>query len=597
MYQTLYRKWRPQTFDDVCGQEHISSILRYQIETGKTSHAYLFCGSRGTGKTTCAKLLARALNCENPQNGNPCGVCAACRGILSGQITDVIEMDAASNNGVDNIRDIREDVAYAPSECKKRVFIIDEVHMLSTSAFNALLKTLEEPPPHIVFILATTEMHKIPATILSRCQRYDFRRIDASVIAARLRTIADAEGIAIEDGALSLLARLANGGMRDAIGMLELCAGDGGDGTPITASRAAVLVGTSPVETTAAVVEALQKRDYGGLFASVDALYRDARDIGVFWQSLIGFYRDMLVAKTVPEPASYLELPPTGEHSPLTLARGISLETLLCHTRILDEVYTTLQKNTAPARLTVEMGLVRMCDAALDTGYPALLARIAALEDRVALGALAPTAASAPTADASVGQTIREAHPTPVIAPTPPTPPAVFQAAPPADANDFGMPEPPPVHIADTDAPPSQAGARSHAAPSVTPPPPASAETEKEKGRDREKKKTLRALRSWQEAVKRVEKQAPAVSSFLHDSRAYTCEDDGKLYIRVPGVFAAQLIRSQAGVLALLCQSVSVTSGVTYRESDIVLQTPDKVQNEGYETIDELIEAAGGDEA
>ena len=234
MYQTLYRKWRPKTFSDVVGQDHVTAVLRYEIEKKQTAHAYLFCGSRGTGKTTCAKILAKALNCENPQNGDPCGTCQSCRGIESGNIIDVIEMDAASNNGVDDIREIRESVDFVPAETKKRVYIIDEVHMLSQSAFNALLKTLEEPPEHVVFILATTELQKIPATILSRCQRFDFRRIDAAVIVERLKKIAQAEQIQINDAALYLIARAANGGMRDAIGMLEVCGAGGLGGELIT---------------------------------------------------------------------------------------------------------------------------------------------------------------------------------------------------------------------------------------------------------------------------------------------------------------------------------------------------------------------------
>ena len=208
MHQALYRKWRPSTFDDVCGQEHSTSILKYECEHGKFSHAYLFCGSRGTGKTTCAKILAKAVNCESPQNGSPCGKCASCISIDSGVATDVLEMDAASNNGVENIRDIRDEVVYAPSNLKKRVYIVDEVHMLSASAFNALLKTLEEPPEYVVFILATTELHKLPATIVSRCQRFDFRRISTPTLMQRLKFIAEQEGIDIEEDAARAIANV-----------------------------------------------------------------------------------------------------------------------------------------------------------------------------------------------------------------------------------------------------------------------------------------------------------------------------------------------------------------------------------------------------
>ena len=217
MYQALYRKWRPQTFADVIGQQHVTDTLRAQLQSGRLSHAYLFTGTRGTGKTTCAKILARAVNCEHPGNGDPCNECAACRGILDGSVLDVTEIDAASNNGVDNIRDLRDETRYTPAQVKKRVFIIDEVHMLSIGAFNALLKTLEEPPEHVLFILATTELHKVPATILSRCQRFDFRRIGAEDIARRLLDVAAGEGIELTEGAARLIARLADGAMRDAL--------------------------------------------------------------------------------------------------------------------------------------------------------------------------------------------------------------------------------------------------------------------------------------------------------------------------------------------------------------------------------------------
>ena len=224
-HQALYRKWRPQTFEDVYGQEHITSVLKYETQHNAFSHAYLFCGSRGTGKTTCAKILSRAVNCESPKDGSPCGECPSCRAILDATTTDVIEMDAASNNGVDNIRDIRDEVVYAPSVLKYRVYIIDEVHMLSASAFNALLKTLEEPPAHVVFILATTELNKLPATIISRCQRFDFRRISVPTLTERIELIAKEENIELDHEAAILIAKQAQGGMRDAISLLELCAG------------------------------------------------------------------------------------------------------------------------------------------------------------------------------------------------------------------------------------------------------------------------------------------------------------------------------------------------------------------------------------
>ncbi len=549
LYQTLYRKWRPQTFDDVCGQEHISSILRYEVMEGRTSHAYLFCGSRGTGKTTCAKLLARALNCEHPENGNPCGICTTCRGILSGAITDVIEMDAASNNGVDNIRDIRDDVAYAPTACKKRVFIIDEVHMLSTSAFNALLKTLEEPPEHIVFILATTELHKIPATILSRCQRFDFRRIDTKTIAARLRTIADAERIRIDDDALYLMAKLAMGGMRDAIGMLELCAASAVDGGMLHTETVAALLGTSPIETTAAVVEAIQKKQYSRIFEEIDALTRDARDIGVFWQALLSFYRDMLVAKTIQDPTPYLDLPENQRSLPITLSKGFSRETLLYHTKILDEVSIALQKNTANARVTAEMALIRMCDASLDDSAAALLSRLSALEDRVALGI--PVQKSTASTDTDI--------PSKSDAET-----AQWENIPPP-SEDTRFPN------------------RFEAPPKAAPKPVSKPQLQQ--------KKVLRAFRFWPDVVKKIESTDPTVGAFLRTYKAYTCEQNGKFYLHAPDSFSIMLLNAQLD-RTMLRNALQVSSGETFTDADIIIENHAAAKTDAYETIDALIDAA-----
>lgn len=568
MYQTLYRKWRPLTFDDVCGQEHVSSILRYEVMEDKTSHAYLFCGSRGTGKTTCAKLLARAINCESPQNGNPCGVCPTCRGILSGAITDVVEMDAASNNGVDNIRDIRDEVAYAPAECKKRVFIIDEVHMLSTSAFNALLKTLEEPPAHIVFILATTEMHKIPATILSRCQRFDFRRITSPVIAARLRTIADAEHIAIDDEALYLIAKLSAGGMRDAIGMLELCSVSAIDGKALDAKAVAAICGVSPVETVAAVVDAIAKKEYDRIFAAVDAVYRDLGDIRIFWQSLISFYRDMLVTKTVREPAPFLDYTEQQLHLPIDTAKAFSLEMLLYHTQILDEVLLLLQKNTSGSRVTVEMALVRMCDASLDHSPKALLARISALEDQIALG-IAPAPKALPKKETSAPDAEVPVNDVPMPTDIPPIPDEV----PPAPITQ----EAPRVEIRKSpkrvpDAPKVQAPPQADAVPAA--------------------RKVLHAFRRWQDAVKKLEATDPSVVAFLRDCKAYTCEEDGKLYLHAPDSFSLMLLQKQLNAAALANAVNLLAQGKTYTETDIVMESKQAAKTSGYEMIDELVTAA-----
>ena len=383
MHQAFYRKWRPQIFDDVCGQEHITSVLRYEAEHGAFSHAYLFCGSRGTGKTTCAKILAKVVNCEHPVNGNPCGVCDSCRAIDAGSATDILEMDAASNNGVDNIRDIREEVAYAPSALKYRVYIIDEVHMLSVSAFNALLKTLEEPPEHVIFILATTELQKLPATIISRCQRFDFRRISTDALVKRLTYIAEEEKISLEPDAARMLAKLAQGGMRDAISLLELCAGAT---RSITAATVNETVGTSGREALLATVQAILEKDYDKLFEQVDEIVRSSKDLAVFWQDLISVYRDILIFRTASHAETYLDLTDFEARQIGEVAKQFRKETLLYHCKLLEDAFFAMQRANAVKRVVAELTLVRMCDESLDVSNEALLSRIAGLEDRIALG-------------------------------------------------------------------------------------------------------------------------------------------------------------------------------------------------------------------
>ncbi len=386
MHQALYRKWRPTTFDEVCGQEHITSILKYETEHRKFSHAYLFCGSRGTGKTTCAKILAKAVNCEAPVNGSPCNKCTACLSIDAGTATDVLEMDAASNNGVDNIRDIRDEVVYSPSTLKYRVYIVDEVHMLSGSAFNALLKTLEEPPAHVVFILATTELHKLPATIVSRCQRFDFRRITTPVLADRLAYIADREGIAYEADALRILAKLAQGGMRDAISLLELCAGTRNQ---ITSALVDQTVGAGGRKNMEQTVRAIAAANFDAVFSAVDTVVRSSQDIAVFWQDLIAFYRDMLVMKTTENAEQYLDLTENETEALKKTAALFSKETLIYHCRVLDDTLYTMQRAGGGKRMVAEMALVKLCDAALDTSVDSLLSRISKLENAIATGSVA----------------------------------------------------------------------------------------------------------------------------------------------------------------------------------------------------------------
>ena len=383
MHQALYRKWRPKSFSEVCGQEHITSILRQEATEGKFNHAYLFCGSRGTGKTTCAKILSRVVNCENVIDGNPCGVCPSCLAIENGSTTDVLEMDAASNNGVDNIRDIRDEVIYSPSFLKYRVYIVDEVHMLSNSAFNALLKTLEEPPSHAIFILATTELHKLPATIVSRCQRFEFRRIATDVLTSRIKFIAEQEGIAIEDDAARLIARYSQGGMRDSISLLELCASSG---SKIDISVVNETIGSAGRERMMAVANAIAEKNYEFLFKEIDEVVASSKDITVFWQDLISLYRDLLVVKTVRDSAKYLDLTDFEVRCLNKLSEKFTREMLIYHCRMLEDALSDMQASGAVKRIIAELCFVKMCDDSLSISNEALLLRISNLEARLSSG-------------------------------------------------------------------------------------------------------------------------------------------------------------------------------------------------------------------
>ena len=396
MHQALYRKYRPAVFDDVSGQEHITSILRYEALHGSVSHAYLFAGSRGTGKTTCAKILAKVVNCLNPVDGNPCNECENCLAIDSGTATDVIEMDAATNTGVDYIRDLRDSVMYTPAMLKKRVYIIDEAHMLSDSAFNALLKTIEEPPDHVLYIFATTEPHKIPATIISRCQRFEFRRISMSDLSGRLMYIASEEGIDLSEEGSALIAKTAQGGMRDAISLMELCAGSH---RRIDAELVNEILGTSSYDKMCDVAMCIANKNYAQLFKIINDIVISSKDILVFFSDLTSFYRDMTVQKSCGS-CDYLDLIPQ-EYKMLTeVASLFDMATLLYHSRLLDEAYANMMKNPTNKRLTAELTLMKMCDSKLSSSNDALLSRITALENKLALlskGVTVTESAPAPT--------------------------------------------------------------------------------------------------------------------------------------------------------------------------------------------------------
>ena len=407
----LYRKYRSRTFDDVQGQDQVTSVLKYQSKTGRVSHAYLFCGSRGTGKTSCAKILAKAVNCENPRDGEPCCECESCLSIDRGAATDVDEMDAASETGVDYIRSIKEEVLYPPALLKKRVYIIDEVHMLSESAFNALLKTLEEPPEHVVFILATTEMHKLPATVISRCQRFDFRRLPVDVLTSRLRYIADREGINLDDSAAGLIARQAQGGMRDAISLFDLCSAGGSD---VTEERVKEILGVTGYETVAECSKAIAEKDIAKLFDVVADVASSSKDIAVFWRELSSFFRDMLVCKYAKDPKKYLDLTESDFELLKECAGKFKLAKLFYGSKILDDATRDMVRMPEIKRVTAEFALVKLCDETVDPSNAALTARVEALEAAVYSGAVPPAPksdaprAETPAARNAGGQAVKE---------------------------------------------------------------------------------------------------------------------------------------------------------------------------------------------
>ena len=430
MYQVLYRKWRPKTFSEVVGQPHITTALKNEIRTGRLAHAYLFVGSRGTGKTSCAKILAKAVNCLHPVDGDPCGECEICRGIDDGSILDVTELDAASNNGVDYVRELREEVAYMPAAARYRVYIIDEVHMMSDSAFNALLKTLEEPPAHVIFILATTEVHELPDTILSRCQRFDFGRIAAEEIAARLQHIAENESFTLAPDAALMLARLADGGMRDALSLLDQCVSRTDEVTLDTVSEAAGIAGRDELYRLSAAIRA---GDSGDALSLIDRLHNSSKDMERLCVEVLDFFRQLMIVKQVKDPGSIIILPPAEIERLQTEAQSYTLPAVLHCLDVLQQTLTRLRAG-ASRRLEMEMAVVKLCSPALDSRPEALTRRVKALEDALRGGATLPAQPATPVAatPAPKPAPVKPAEP----APAPKAEPAPEASAPPPSAEE-----------------------------------------------------------------------------------------------------------------------------------------------------------------
>ena len=451
MYQALYRKYRPKTFDDVVGQEHITETLKKQVETGRLSHAYLFIGTRGTGKTTCAKILAKAVNCEHPVNGNPCNRCAACRGIDDGSILDVVELDAASNNGVDNVRALRDEAVFSPASVRKRVYIVDEVHMLSNSAFNALLKILEEPPEHLMFILATTELHKVPATILSRCQRHSFKRIPVDTITARLNFVAQQEHLDLQPDAAALLARMADGGMRDALTLLDQCCGNECISTDAVISA----IGLAGNLRTAQLLRSVAAGDTAGALEQFRDLWQDGKDPSALLDELSMLQRDLLMQAVAPRGGRELL---SGAYDPVTLEElsgAFSSAQLLANLQSIQQTLGAMASQPNP-RIAAELCLIRLCRPELCDDVPTLCARMDKLEQTVYSGAIPAPHAPAPAPKA-------KPEPKPVHDDVPPwEPPAPPVSAPKA------KPEPKPVH---DDVPPWEPPAPPVSAPKAKPEP------------------------------------------------------------------------------------------------------------------------------
>lgn len=414
-YTALYRKFRPQDFEDVKGQEHIVTTLKNQIKADRIGHAYLFCGTRGTGKTTIAKILARAVNCEHPVDGSPCNTCKTCRTIMEGTSMNVIEIDAASNNGVDNIREIREEVAYRPTEGRYKVYIIDEVHMLSTGAFNALLKTLEEPPSYVIFILATTEAHKIPITILSRCQRYDFRRITVDTIADRLTELMNKEGNDVEEKAIRYIAKAADGSMRDALSLLDQCIAFY-LGEKLTYEKVLENLGAVDTDIFSGLLRKILRQDTAGAVKTLEEIILQGKEMGQFVTDFIWYLRNLLLIGSSEHPEDAVDVSAENLEKMKEESTMMDAETLMRYIRIFSELSNQI-KYASQKRVLVEIALIKLCQPVMETNLDSLYDRVRVLEEKLEHGVMMPAAQADTTARESRRDIPKEETPAPVNKP------------------------------------------------------------------------------------------------------------------------------------------------------------------------------------
>ena len=583
MYQALYRKYRPKTFDDVVGQEHITETLKKQVETGRLSHAYLFIGTRGTGKTTCAKILAKAVNCEHPVNGNPCNQCAACRGIDDGSILDVVELDAASNNGVDNVRALRDEAVFSPANVRKRVYIIDEVHMLSTSAFNALLKILEEPPAHLMFILATTELHKVPATILSRCQRHSFKRIPVDTIAARLNYVAQQEHLNLQPDAAALLARMADGGMRDALTLLDQCSGS----DVITTETVISAMGLAGNLRTAQLLQSIADGDTAKTLEQFRSLWQDGKDPAALLDELSMLQRDLLMQAVAPRGGRELLSGGYDSETLQTLSGAFTPAQLLANLQSIQDALTAMAAQPNP-RIAAELCLIRLCRPELCDDVPTLCARVDKLEQAVRSGDIPATAASAPAKPAAAlrpkPRQVQKAQPKPEPKPVfddvppwepPPEPVAPPEERPPWETPPAPKPAPPPA--------PKAAPAPGPAAPPIPEPEP---EPVPEPAPEPESTPAPTGAFDWQALCAYMEQELPVgIYYFLLDPLQATGElRDGTLTLH----FSQQMVYPMFNKPEIAEKFRLAVQKLTGQNVRVVMQPMDTVTQINQRKIEEL---------